>query len=132
MASTTHRWSQDVTDHGNGLDLKAGVFTQANPRRIAESLKDCAEHSDRRHGDPYRSAMSMLTSSMNHAGAQLQPGDKTKLEKAKDELRHLFQKPSTGRTTTLGRRVEKPGSGRQGGPSGQTDATKHDRKHTNK
>lgn len=57
---------------------------------------------------------------------------KTKLEKAKEELRALFRPPSSGRTTKLGRRVEKPGTGRQSGPSGQTDSAQHDRKHTNK
>lgn len=133
MARTTPpQWSQEITDHSNALDLPEGVFRQESPKRIAESLKDSAEHSDRRKSDPYRSAMSMLTFYMNRAGAQLQPGDKTKLEKAKEELRQLFHRPSTGRTTALGRRVEKPGSGRQDGPSGQTDGTKHDRKHANK
>jgi hypothetical protein len=68
----------------------------------------------------------------NRAGAQLQPDDKTKLEKAKEELRNLHHRPASGRTTSLGKKVEKPGTGRQGGPSGQTDASRHDGKHTNK
>jgi hypothetical protein len=121
-----------VTDTSDALDLKPGVFTEKDPKKIARSLKDSAEHSERRQADPYRSAMSMLTFYINRAGAQLQPGDKLTLEKAKDELRHLFHRPSTGRTTAQGRRVEKPGSGRPGGPSGQTDSAKHDGKHTNK
>lgn len=99
----THKWSQEVT-----------------------------EHSERRHTDPYRSAMSMLTFSINRAGAQLQPGDKLRLEKTKDELRGLFQRPASGKTTALGRKVEKPGSGNQAGPSGQRDRAKHDGKHANK
>lgn len=57
------------------------------------------------------------------AGAQLQPDDKTK---------PVHSRPASGRTTSLGKKVEKPGTGRQGGPSGQTDAARHDRKHTNK
>jgi hypothetical protein len=44
----------------------------------------------------------------------------------------LLQRPSSGRTTKLGRKVEKPGTGRQSGPSGQTDSVQHDRRHTNK
>ncbi|HSV35182.1 MAG TPA: DUF3175 domain-containing protein, partial [Ramlibacter sp.] len=87
---------------------------------------------ERRPHAPYRSALSMLDCYTDHAGAQLQPADKTKLDKAKEELRALYQRPSTGRTTAQGRRVEKPGSDKQGGPSGQTDASKHDRRHTNK
>ena len=66
------------------------------------------------------------------AGAQLPADEKSRLEKAKDALRTLFQRPSSGRTTSLGRRGEKPGTGGDGGPSGQTDRAKHDRKHTNK
>jgi len=70
--------------------------------------------------------------SHGRAAAQSQPDEKSRLQKVKDELRQLFQRPSSGRTTALGRKVEKPGSGRPGGPSGQTDGTDHDRRHTNK
>lgn len=129
---TAHRWSQEVTDQSNALDLKEGVFKLKNPKRIAASLKESAEHSDRRKADPYRSAMSMLTFYINRAGAQLPTDEKQRLERAKDELRHLFHRPSIGRTTALGRRVEKPGNGNQSGPSGQKDHAKHDRTHTNK
>ena len=127
-----HKWSQDVTDHSNALDLKEGVFKLKDPKRIAASLKDSADHSERRHSDPYRSAMSMLTFYINRAGAQLQPEDKSKLEKAKEELRQLYHKPESGKSTRLGRKVEKPGESKPGGPSGQKDGAKHDGKHTNK
>jgi len=130
--SPARKWSQDVTRHSNALDLKEGVFKKKSPHAIAASLKDSAEHSDRRKADPYRSAMSMLTFYINRAGAHLQEAEKDRLEKAKDELRTLFHRPSTGRTTQLGRRVEKPGPTRTSGPSGQTDNVQHDRKHANK
>ncbi len=126
------KWSQEVTAHSAALDLQEGVFKLRDPKRIAASLKDSAEHSERRHADPYRSAMSMLTFYINRAGAQLQPGDKLRLEKAKDELRGLFHRPASGKTTALGRKVEKPGSGSQAGPSGQRDNARHDGKHANK
>jgi len=129
---TAHRWSQKVTDQSNALDLKQGIFKLKNPKRIAASLKESAEHSDRRKADPYRSAMSMLTFYINRAGAQLQPDEKARLERAKDELRQLFDRPSTGRTTALGRRVEKPGDGNRSGPSGQKDRSRHERTHANK
>ena len=133
MARTApHKWSQEVTEHSDALDLKEGVFRLKDPNRIAASLKDSAEHSERRKSDPYRSAMSMLTFYINRAGAQLQPDDKNRLEKAKDALRALYHRPSSGRTTALGRRVEKPGESKAGGPSGQRDGAKHDGKHTNK
>jgi hypothetical protein len=86
------RWSQQVTKHSNALDLKAGVFTQRDPRKIARSLKRSAERSRRRKSDPYRSAMSMLTFYMNRAGKQLSKTQRNRLEAAKDELRELYGK----------------------------------------
>jgi hypothetical protein len=62
------RWSQHVTETSDALDLKEGVFTGSDPKKIARSLKASAEHSDRRKSDPYRSAMSMLTFYINRAG----------------------------------------------------------------
>lgn len=130
--ASDHKWSKEVTEHSDALDLEQGVFKLKDPKRIAASLKDSAEHSERRKSDPYRSAMSMLTFYINRAGAQLPEGEKKRLEKAKDALRALYHRPSSGRTTALGRRVEKPGSGSPAGPSGQRDGAKHDGKHTNK
>jgi hypothetical protein len=128
----THRWSRQVTERSDALDLEQGVFKLRSPKKIAESLKDSAEHSERRHSDPYRSAMSMLTFYINRAGSNLPDKEKDKLEKAKEELRQLYQKPTTGRTTALGRKVEKPGDTQPGGPSGQKEQSQHNRKHTNK
>ncbi len=68
---TTKRWSQDVTEHSNALDLEQGVFTLKDPKKIAASLKRSAEASTRRKSDPYRSAMSMLTFYINRAGKNL-------------------------------------------------------------
>ncbi len=84
------KWSQDVTEHSNALDLDDGVFTRDDPKEIAESLKRSAEHSKRRKGTPLQSAMGMLTFYINRAGDNLTEADRTKLEKAKDELRALF------------------------------------------
>ena len=87
------RWSQHVTETSDALDLKEGVFTQTDPKKIAASLKRSAEHSDRRKSDPYRSAMSMLTFYINRAGHGLPESQHRHLEAAKDELRRLFGKP---------------------------------------
>ena len=91
MASSK-RWSGDVTEKSNALDLEASVFTKDSPRGIAESLKRSAEHSKRRKSDPYRSAMSMLTFYINRAGKNLPKQRRERLEAAKDELRALFGK----------------------------------------
>jgi len=84
------RWSQEVTEHSNALDLETGVFTLDSPKEIALSLKRSAEQSHRRKSDPYRSAISMLTFYINRAGKHLSDTDRSRLEKAKDELRKLF------------------------------------------
>jgi hypothetical protein len=84
------RWSKDVTEHSNALDLEGGVFTLDDPKEIAKSLKRSAEHSKRRKADPYRSAMSMLTFYENRAGKELSKSRREILDRAKDELRALF------------------------------------------
>ncbi len=84
------KWSQDVTDHSDALDLEDGVFSQHDPRAIAQSLKRSAERSHRRKGTPFQSAMSMLTFYINRAGHNLSAADRARLEKAKNELRDLF------------------------------------------
>ena len=89
----TSRWSQRVTRESNALDLEPGVFTMTNPRAIAESLKRSADRSDRRKAEPYQSAMSMLTFYINRAGRQLSTTQRSRLERAKDELRTLYDKP---------------------------------------
>ena len=89
MASSK-RWSRDVTEKSDALDLEASVFTKDSPRGIAESLKRSAEHSKRRKSDPYRSAMSMLTFYINRAGKNLPASRKRTLMRAKDELRGLY------------------------------------------
>jgi hypothetical protein len=55
------KWSQNVTEHSDALDLDEGVFTLKDPKEIAKSLKRSADHSKRRKGTPLQSAMGMLT-----------------------------------------------------------------------
>lgn len=87
------RWSQQVTETSNALDLEPGVFTWGDPRRIARSLQQSAERSDRRRSSAFRSAMSMLTFYINRAGRNLSPERRDVLETAKDELRELYGRP---------------------------------------
>jgi uncharacterized protein DUF3175 len=98
--ATAKRWSQDVTEHSNALDLEQGVFTLKDPKKIAASLKRSAEASKRRKADPYRSAMSMLTFYINRAGKSLPKSDRDRLEKAKDELRKAFGKAAKEKAET--------------------------------
>lgn len=87
------RWSRKITAGSNALDLEAGVFALADPKRIARSLKRSAERSARRKAPPFRSAMSMLVFYVNRAGANLSAAQRRRLEKAKDELRALYGRP---------------------------------------
>lgn len=84
------KWSQDVTEHSDALDLESDVFTLDDPKAIARSLKRSAERSTRRKTSPYRSAMSMLTFYINRAGKDLPAKRRSVLERAKDELREAF------------------------------------------
>ena len=93
-ASTDRKWSRSVTQHSNALDLENHVFSESDPAAIARSLKRSAERSRRRKSDPYRSAMSMLSFYINRAGKKLPKADRERLERAKEELRRLFRKPT--------------------------------------
>ncbi|MBN9076647.1 MAG: hypothetical protein BGN87_14420 [Rhizobiales bacterium 65-79] len=90
--ATTHKekWSAEVTEHSDALDLDEGVFESDDPAKIARSLKHSAERSHRRKGTPYQSAMSMLTFYINRAGKNLPAKRRKVLEDAKDELRKAF------------------------------------------
>src|ERR1700758_4456300 len=90
MAKAARRWSQRVTRESDALDLKRGVFTWRDPKRIAASLKRSAQRSRRRKADPYRSALSMLTFYLNRAGKNLPATRRRTLARAKDELRKQF------------------------------------------
>jgi Protein of unknown function (DUF3175) len=90
--SAGKRWSARVTRESDALDLKHGVFTGRDPKRIAASLKRSAERSRRRKADPFRSALSMLTFYINRAGKNLPPARRRTLQKAKAELRRQFDR----------------------------------------
>jgi hypothetical protein len=91
-AAQPKRWSHEVTERSNALDLEANVFTKDDPRNIARSLQRSAEQSKRRKSDPYRSAMSMLTFYINRAGKNLSRQRRERLEAAKGELWALYGK----------------------------------------
>jgi hypothetical protein len=87
------RWSQRVAETSSALALEQGVFSWHDPRKIALSLKESAESSDRRKSPAFRSAMSMLNFYINRAGKKLPRGRREILEKAKEELRELYGRP---------------------------------------
>ena len=95
-ASTRSRWSASVTRDSDALDLEGSIFTSASAARIARSLKRSAEQSQRRKGTPYQSAMSMLNFYINRAGVNLPKRRQQVLERAKTELRKVFNRDAGG------------------------------------
>ncbi len=85
------RWSKEVTQHSNALDLEPGIFKSHDPAIIAASLKRSAEISPWRKGTPLQSAMSMLNFYINRAGKNLSSQRRALLEQAKHCLRQLFE-----------------------------------------
>jgi hypothetical protein len=89
--ATKKRWSKKVTEKSDAMTLDDGVFKKT-PRAIALSVRRSAERSTKRKSTPFRSAMSMLTFYENRAGNNLSVTRKAKIEKAKDELRALYDR----------------------------------------
>lgn len=85
-------WSKKVTEESDSLDLEEGVFTWKDPKKIARSLKESAEKSNRRKASPLQSAMSMLNFYINRAGGNLEDSQRKVLEEAKSELRAAFKR----------------------------------------
>ncbi|PYK66755.1 MAG: hypothetical protein DME45_11790 [Verrucomicrobia bacterium] len=100
--SKSKRWSAHVTERSNALDLEPKVFRSSDPHKIALSLKRSAQHSKRRKGTPYQSAMSMLNFYINRAGKNLPQKRKRVLERAKDELRDVFGRTEQKRALRSG------------------------------
>jgi hypothetical protein len=84
------KWTAEVTQNSDAMDLESGIFKSDNPSKIARSLKRSAEHSDRLKSSPFRSAMSMLTFYLNRGGKNLSTARRRKLEAAKVKLREAF------------------------------------------
>lgn len=90
------RWSKNVTESSNVLNLQPKVFSQKDPKAIARSLKRSADRNCRRKSSPFRSSMSMLTFFINRGGDKLSETQRNRLEKAKTELRDLYGKTRGG------------------------------------
>ena len=92
MSEKKEKWSAEVTEHSDALELEPHVFEKDDPKEIAASLKRSADSSEKRKSEPFRAAMSMLTFYINRAGSNLPAARRKVLERAKDELRHAYGK----------------------------------------
>ena len=97
--SSSGKWSAEVTETSDAMDLESGIFKSDDPNRIAASVKRSAERSRRRKSGPFRSAMSMLTFYANRGGKNLSARRRKILEAAKGRLRKLFGRPEKRRAT---------------------------------
>ena len=91
-AKRIDKWSATVTQKSDALDLERRAFTFRDPKRIARSLKHSAERSKRRKASPFQSSMSMLNFYINRAGRNLPASRRRILDRAKEELRRLFDR----------------------------------------
>jgi hypothetical protein len=83
-------WSGEVTQVSTPLGLEEGIFTEKDPHKIALALKRATKAVARRKVHPYQSAMSMLNFYINRAGKNLDADHLKVLDRAKDELRVVF------------------------------------------
>ena len=90
------KWSAEVTEHSDAMDLEDHIFESDDARKIAATLKRSAEHSHRRKAEPFQTAMTMLNFYINRAGKNLPARRKQVLEDAKDELRVAFGRDKEG------------------------------------
>lgn len=90
MAKNRKKWSAEVTEYSNAMDLEPHIVENRDPEKIAMSLKRSVEHSNRKKAGAFQSAMSMLNFYINRAGKNLPERQKKVLERAKDKLRVVF------------------------------------------
>ena len=88
--SNSRRWSHQVMEHSDAMDLEPDIFKTGSAQEIADSLKRSSTHSKRRKGTPFQSAMSMLNFYINRGGRNLSRRQLGVLERAKPELRKAF------------------------------------------
>jgi hypothetical protein len=92
------KWSKKVNETSDAMDLEKNVFKSRSPKKIAESVSESAEKSKRKKTSPFRSAMSMLNFYVNRAGKNIPAAKKSIINRAKDELRKLYGRPTKGRS----------------------------------
>ena len=88
--SAVKKWSKNVTEHSNAMDLEKDIFKSKDPKKIAASVKRSAEKSTRKKAGPFQSAMSMINFYENRGGDNISDAQKKVLDKSKNELRKLF------------------------------------------
>lgn len=117
MHPTAHREPKNAIDKSS---LHRQQLNAPQPRKSGVSARALL-----------RDPVARTTGSANAPAAHLVPGDKQSAKKMEED-REAYKSPTTGRNSKLGRKVEKPQDPKAGGPSGQKDKSRHDKKHANK
>jgi hypothetical protein len=76
----------------SSLVVPPGTFTSEDPNAIARAVKVAAERGPSRRAAPYASAMSYLCFYLNRGGGTLSVKRRRTVERAKKELRRLFER----------------------------------------
>lgn len=87
---------------------------------------------DRQQGDKLAGAVAKAAPPVASRNANIATDDKSDQTHRSIEVPETYKSPTTGRNTKLGRKVEKPAEPKPGGPSGQTERAKHNKRHANK
>ena len=82
-----------VAETSNAMDLPKRIF-KGSPAAIARGLKRSVLRSRRTKGTKFQSAMSMLNFYINRAGHGMRATERRRLERAKVELRKVFERPA--------------------------------------
>ena len=126
------KWSADVTEHSDAMDLEDHVFESHDAKKIAASLKRSAEHSDRRKAEPFQSAMSMLNFYINRAGKTLSKSRHAELEKAKSLLSEIIAKQKSKTEKPAKKAAAKKAPGKAAKKAAKKTAKKTPAKSANK
>jgi hypothetical protein len=89
-AKHPQKWSHQVMETSDAMDIEHDIFRTGSAESIAESLKRSSTRSRRRKGTPFQSAMSMLNFYINRAGRNLPKARRDTLQQAKRKLREAF------------------------------------------
>jgi hypothetical protein len=84
------KWSARVVS--DSLKIPSGTFSTGDAHSIAVAVKTAAEQSRHRRAAPYASAMSYLCFYLNRGGRNLPRERRRVVERAKTELRALFER----------------------------------------
>lgn len=120
-------WVAAVLAGPDMLDLPQGMFTWADPKKIAKEMLKSVKASKVRKGTLKSSGISMMTYYINRAGKNLDPKRKETIMEAKEEYRQLVDKEMSKKADIKGPLFDKDSTFETNAPS-----NKYELKHKDK